>query len=228
MANQIAESIIARPQEFTLSGRRFYIYPETLGVSLLLVSHYNQLGLKSSYSIDASLEALMICRSHRSIVANIIALSTASGKEQALDSRWVDETANYIQQHMTVEDMAAVLLIILSMPRADELIKSIGLADEQEEKRRIARLTGGNSVSFGGRSLYGTLIDAACERYGWSYDYVVWGIPLLNLRLMLADAITSMYVSDENMKKAHIQPRGEECVSAENTDIETLRKLTEG
>ena len=46
--------------------------------------------------------------------------------------------------------------------------------------------------------------------------------------MMLADAIASMYVSDETRKKAHIQPRGEEFISAENTDIDTLRKMTEG
>ena len=40
---------------------------------------------------------------------------------------------------------------------------------------------------FGGKTIWGTLIDAACERYGWTFDYVVWGISYNNLTLMLKD-----------------------------------------
>ena len=37
-----------------------------------------------------------------------------------------------------------------------------------------------SSIAFGGKSIWGTLIDAACERYGWSYQYVLWGISYSN------------------------------------------------
>ena len=228
MIDQIVECIISRPQEFTLAGRTFAIYPESLGVSLLLVCHYKRLGLRNDGRVAASMEALMLCKQQRNEVAEIIALSTASGKDEALDPQWMQERAKFLTKHLSDDEMAALLIVILSMPRAVALIKDIGLDREQEEKRRIAKASGDNSVSFGGRSLYGALIDAACERYGWTFDYVVWGISLVNLRMMLADAIASMYVSDETRKKAHIQPRGEEFISAENTDIDTLRKMTEG
>lgn len=228
MIDQIVECIISRPQEFTLAGRAFAIYPESLGISLLLVSHYKRLGLRNDGRVAASMEALMLCKQQRSEVAEIIALSTASGKDEALNLQWMQERTGFLAKHLSDEEMASLLIVILSMPRVDALIKDIGLDREQEEKRRIAKVSGDNSVSFGGRSLYGALIDAACERYGWTFDYVVWGISLVNLRIMLADAITSMYVSDETRKKAHLQPRGEEFVPAETTDIETLRKLTEG
>jgi len=26
------------------------------------------------------------------------------------------------------------------------------------------------------------------EKTGWSYDYIMWGIPWINIRMMLADA----------------------------------------
>ena len=157
MIDQIVECIISRPQEFTLAGRTFAIYPESLGVSLLLVCHYKRLGLRNDGRVAASMEALMLCKQQRNEVAEIIALSTASGKDEALDPQWMQERAKFLTKHLSDDEMAALLIVILSMPRADALIKDIGLDREQEEKRRIAKASGDNSVAFGGRA------DIACQ-----------------------------------------------------------------
>ncbi len=52
-----------------------------------------------------------------------------------------------------------------------------------------------------GKSIYGLLIDFACQRYGWTMDYVLWGISYVNLNMLFADAITTVYLSDEERKK---------------------------
>lgn len=49
--------------------------------------------------------------------------------------------------------------------------------------------------------LYGLLIDFACQRYGWTMDYVLWGISYVNLNMLFADAITTVYLSEEERKK---------------------------
>ena len=36
-----------------------------------------------------------------------------------------------------------------------------------------------------------------CERYGWTFDYVLWGVSWANVRLMLTDAINIDYKSDD-------------------------------
>lgn len=61
-----------------------------------------------------------------------------------------------------------------------------------------------NTYTFGGKSIYGTLIDAACERYKWTFDYVVWEISYTNLQLLLKDKVNSLYLTDEEMKNVHI------------------------
>ena len=53
----------------------------------------------------------------------------------------------------------------------------------------------------GGKSIYGLLIDFACQRYGWTMDYVLWGISYVNLNMLFADDITTVYLSDEERKK---------------------------
>ncbi len=79
---------------------------------------------------------------------------------------------------------------------------------------------------FGGRTVWGSLIDAACERYGWPYDYVVWGVSYNNLTLMLKDKITSIYLSDEERKKAHI-PAANEKVFDGNRKEDIMRMVRE-
>ena len=61
-----------------------------------------------------------------------------------------------------------------------------------------------NTLVFGGQSIYGSLIDTACERYGWTFDYVVWEISYTNLKLMLADSSKQIYLTDDELKKSKI------------------------
>lgn len=75
-----------------------------------------------------------------------------------------------------------------------------------------------NQYVFGGKTIWGALIDAACERYGWTFDYVVWGISYNNLTLMMKDKITSIYLSDEERKKTHIPTANEEVIDGNNKD----------
>ena len=63
---------------------------------------------------------------------------------------------------------------------------------------------GKNNFVFGRRTLYGQLIDSACARYGWSFDYVLWGISYLNLQMLVADQEVSVFLSDKELKEVHI------------------------
>lgn len=49
---------------------------------------------------------------------------------------------------------------------------------------------------MGGRSPWGSFLDAACERYKWTFDYVMWGISYVNLMMMLTDAVSVDYDTD--------------------------------
>lgn len=54
---------------------------------------------------------------------------------------------------------------------------------------------------MGGRSLWGSFLDAACERYKWTFDYVMWEISYVNLMMMLSDAVSIDYDTDNNTSK---------------------------
>lgn len=42
----------------------------------------------------------------------------------------------------------------------------------------------------------------ACERYGWTVEYVMWGVSYLNVLMMLSDAISYDYDLD-NTSSSH-------------------------
>ena len=60
-----------------------------------------------------------------------------------------------------------------------------------------------------------------CERYGWSLDYALWGISLINLNMLTNDKVVSVYLSKEESKKAAI-PQNRNVHKAENMSKEQL------
>ena len=81
------------------------------------------------------------------------------------------------------------------------------------------------SLSFCGKSTYGTLIDWACQRYGWSMEYVVWGISYANLQMLMADSITSVYLSEVERKKLGITDNRDIINADDPKNRELIRKM---
>lgn len=115
------------------------------------------------------------------------------------------------------DDIATLLIAILKENPTRTIAKETGMDEETKRMAKVnAAKKSNNQFVFGGKTIWGTLIDVACERYGWTYDYVVWGISYNNLTLMLKDKITSIYLSDEEMKKSHIVGASEKVVDGNN------------
>ena len=132
----------------------------------------------------------------------------------------------HFKANVEAEDLAKLLLYILTSDKVNECIKYLGLDKEREDQRRILRVKnkGSNVLSFGGKSMYGTLIDVACERYGWTVDYVVWGISYANLRMLVADMITTISLTDEERKKVQIKTK--DYIDGDNPDnIDRIRAM---
>lgn len=219
--------VIARPQSFSIDGRIFRLYPETLGKTLLISAHLKQLEIDLNGGILPEAEALMLAASQPDEVCMIIALSCAKTKAEATDVAGLQATARYFREHLDTADIANLLLVILEAERAESLYDAAGITEDHHQRKRVSEAggKGKNSISFGGCTIFGQLIDAACQRYGWTFDYVVWGIPLAALKLMLADGITTSYLSDEERKKVHLPSEMGGFVDATTLSIEQLMNL---
>ncbi len=200
----LADAVMDRPREFFIDKRRFCLWSPSLGMSMMLEGHIANLGVNPEMMIrNHSFEALRIAVEKRNVICDILAILSFRDFSQLSDSRTLAKRAEYFCNHLSDEDLAQLILMILSEPRIDDYISLSGLADDQKDQSRIAEIknNGSHNRTFGGHTIYGLLIDAACKAYGWTKQYVVWGIDLVSLRMMLADSVCSVYLSDEEIKQ---------------------------
>ena len=100
--------------------------------------------------------------------------------------------------------IAALTTIALTSDRASEIMEHFRFEDESKRYERVTRVkkSDGNNVMFGGRTVWGCVIDFLAQRYGWTLQYILWGISCSNLSLLLKDYVRSVYLTDEELKEA--------------------------
>lgn len=208
--NEIADAILELPLYFEAGGKRYCIYPVTLGKSILIWREAEASGINiSNLAIDTFAEALRAARERTEAVIRIIALATLPGKEAIADGSQLKRRADELCEVLDYEEAAQLLLYCLQSNKTGSFIKYLGLDKERTIQKRIAAVKAcKGSVSFGGRSLYGILIDTACQRYGWTVDYVVWGISYQNIQMLLADTIATVYLTEEERKRLNLGDGG--------------------
>lgn len=221
----IADAIIERPAGFSVGNRRFYLYPPTLGKTYLLARLFDELDANSQIiSTNPYMEALRLCGTKRSIVCRILAYCTFKNKAYIFDNNKIDTRSKFFSDNLDIEELSTLLVIVLTGDNTESYISYFGIDKEREERKRIAEIKkNAGSITFGGNSTYGTLIDFACQRYGWTMDYVVWGISYSNLRMLMADAITTIYLSSDEMKQLNIFDN-KECINADDPKNRELIK----
>lgn len=212
----LADTLIGRPYGFSVDvggeARRFFLYPPTLGKVILVQQ------IVSSMSIDykmlngnISFEALRLAHEKKEECLEILYFNTCKTKDEVFDNPRKHDIVTIFRENLTEEDIAALIIVVLTSDRTSVFLKYIGLDKEQDRIGSIMRVKSNNdknNFSFGGLSKFGAILDVACERYGWTKDYVVWGIDYPSLKLMLADKPNSIYVTDDERKKLPASVRG--------------------
>lgn len=194
-------AILQTWQVFTAGESSFRLYPVTLGKEMLVRPLLRDINIPAE---DMEHLALRAVESRKDIVLRIIAIATLDGREDLLDEARISERIIELSSVTDDADIASLLVIFLrEMNKTSRLMEMTGI--EKDRKRMAAvqevKKAGRGTVVFGGVSIYGRLLDVACERYGWTLDYVLWGISATNLQLMLADHVTSIFLSNEELKQ---------------------------
>lgn len=218
--------MIERPQAFEVNGRLHYIHPITYGKSHMISCLVRQLDTDASVlAQNASMEALRLASTKRSVVATIVAYSACSSKEELFDAEHVAKLVKEFEG-LCVEDLATLLCLCLGTEHTDELIKHFGIDAEMRWMRRAEALKNDddNTEHFCGKSQWGGIIDWACERYGWTMDYVLWGISLTNLQMLMSDYVKTMYLTEEEHKHLHRPKKDDVVVDANKMSIEEFAK----
>lgn len=220
----IADAIMEKPIGFSIGNRHFCLYPVTLGKIYLLSRLMKTIGFNQEIlKANPFMEALRVCREHTGAVCRMLAYCMMRRKEDVFNERKVQALANMLADRLDGDELSRLLLMAISWDDAETYVKHFGLDRERVLRQRIRKLKeSGGSISFGGLSTYGTLIDFACQRYGWTMDYVVWGISYVNLQMLMADAITSVLLSKEEQRKLRI-PQDTTFINAD--DMANMQKI---
>lgn len=223
----ISDAILDKPICFNIGKRRFYLYQPTLGKTYLLARITESLELNNDIlSMNPYMEALRLCKEKRDTVCLVIAYHSLQGKRNVLDNEKVNKRAKLFSSQLDDAELAQLLVLVFSWDSSESYIKHFGIDKERALQKRISSVKSNKgSISFGGKSIYGLLIDTACQRYGWTFDYVVWGISYINLQMLLADSVSSVYLSDEERKKLNIRDGGEVINADDPKNLKLIKSM---
>lgn len=201
----IFNALLEIPYTFSAGDRRFSLYPVTLGKDMLLKQYVRALEEMSGKGAENLQQmALRAVFWQKGDVLRIISLYTLCRKEDLLDEDVISGRIVDLDSRLENEEIAALLVICLeSRSDAASLMRDSGLEAQRENMRTLQKVKkqNPNCIPFGGLTVYGRLVDVACERYGWTLEYVLWGISLTNLQMMLADQMTSVFLTKEELKE---------------------------
>lgn len=186
--SNVWDALIELPIEYTVNGQLFYLYPPSLGSTMLINSATNRI------------------RNQEELVYELLAICSFENRSDARKRSVLNRRIEDLKQASVDELMPMYMMFKEWGQDQERFIKHFQLDIEQRYMKRAydAKENDGGSLTFNGKSVYGSLIDVACERYGWSLEYVVWGISLINLNMLMADKVVSVYLTKEESKKAAV------------------------
>lgn len=221
------DSIMEMPIGFEVGGVDLFLYPVTLGRAYL-ISREREGMADNLVNVFAS-ATQEVKENYRRSICRVVAIQTLRTKEEILDSKALNER---IELLLNADDEGLFRLydmIIASMEDSKLFIQSSGLNHDKRDLLRIAKMKAdGGNISFGAKTAYGSFIAPACERFGWSIEYVVWGISLTNLEMILADASTSVYLTKDERKKLKISTDRNIIDAGDPANKERIRKILKG
>lgn len=230
--NEVVDAMLEKPIPFTIGDRRFFfLFQPSLGTSLLAGQLLQELTLnKELLAVNKQAEILRVCGAQRDIVLRIISLHTFARRSDVLLEDKLQERIKELDV-LPASDLATLLVTIMSWDgRQEKFIRHFQLDLERKTREKIFeyKKQKGGSLTFGGRSLYGSVLDAACERYGWELGYVLWGISSLNLNMMLTDSVQSVLLTKDEAKEAHISTDNKRIDINNRKGAIELQKLIRG
>ena len=200
----LSEVITGKPHEFVVGKSvTMNVYPVTLAKMFILKPFLRELEINDRLlKRNPNAEALRLVTTKKELCCSILSIHTSPNSYAELfDMKKRAERRN-ILMGAEVSSLAALLMLVLGGDRTQWLADELGIT---EEKRRIERViaikekSGGNSMVFGGKTLFGSFIGQL-KAIGYSDDEILYERPYSFLRLMLEDKVTSIYLTDDEVK----------------------------
>ncbi len=202
---ELADIVAERPQEFMVGGETVCFYPVTLAKTFLLKKHIHNLsidmdGLKRNQFV----EALRLVSEKREECCKILSIYTAPNTYEDLYDRNRMGERRELLGRLDAENLASLLInVLVSSDKTEAMIQYLGIDKELERTKRIMAIknkNGKNTVNVGGKTVFGSFIAQLMEM-GFTDREVLYERGYTFLRLMLADRISSIYMTEEEMRE---------------------------
>lgn len=196
-----ADVIIQRPHGFTVGRKHFYLYPITLAKMFLLKRIMESLNIDQNLlKLNPYLEAMRIARADRESCCQLLAYNTAPNTyKDTFDNRAITIRKNFFLKEMEDEDIASMMILVLTEDKTEEFIQHLGLDKERERLSVVMeakRKHDKNTMTFNGKSVLGTFV-AQLKEMGYTDNEILYEKGYSYLQLMLADKVVTLHVTDE-------------------------------
>lgn len=224
----LADIITAQPHEIKIGRKTLRLYPVTLAKTFVLRRWMDALEIDTALlKASPNMECLRLAESKPDIVAHILAIHTAANTRKALhDSRGMATRRNLLLD-VKREHLAGLLMSVLGQDKTDLLMDHLGISAERERLQKVMGLkqrNGSNSLSFGGKSVFGTFIGQLKEM-GYSDEEILFERGYSYLRLMLADKVTSVYLSDDELESLSQSDGGTLLDGEDDASLDVLASM---
>lgn len=218
----LIDVITERPISINVGGKHYFLYQPSLGKILLIQKVMSEAGATFS-------DIPTLCAKRRRTCCKVVAYSVLCNRRQFFNSVLINELTDELDAGLSFEDLGKLMFVIKRQNDTKELEKALRMNEDDDNRRRVSKHKEekGNSIVFGGRSIYGNFIDAACQRYGWTLDYLLWDISFANVHFMLKDAVNSVYLSDKEQKELHVYRTDSLIDGNDARNLDLIKKLTE-
>lgn len=195
-----ADIITERPHEFTVGRKHFRLYPVTLAKTFVLGRIIGKLPIdKLLLAVNPYVEALRLVEVDKESCCHILAIHTTPNTYKDLYNTQSIACRKNVFASMGNKSIASLLLYVLTSDKTDALMEHLGIDAERVRLRKAMEVKDTkNSLSFGGKTLFGGFIGPLKEM-GYTDDEILFERGYTYLRLMLADKVTSVYVTDEEL-----------------------------
>ncbi len=229
IADYFADIVMEAPHAFTAGDKTFHLYPLSLGRLMLVERQFKALGINhEGIAKWPIVEVIKVVQNHRGECLLIIYYATAKDKAECFDVALRESIVGELGELLSDEDIATLMVYILTGDKTDKVKAHYGIDKEAEDMgKAIKAKDKGGSLTFGGKTLLGAVIDQACERYGWTMEYAVWGISYSTLMLLLADRVNTIFVSEDERKRipASVMQRDETVIKASKATMEQIKNI---
>lgn len=225
--DKITNLLLEMPQQFEINGSPFFLYPTTLGKRYLMASLYEQLDVnKDLMQFDPTLETMRVIQEHIKEVCKIISYHTFCRREDICNAEKVLERAGFFEREASIQDLTKLFLVAEGHNNLEDIQNYLGITKEHRLIAKVNKIKeNGSSIYFCGTSIFGELIVPACEKLNLTPMQVIWEISYDLLRMLMSDAIVTMYLTEEERKKVHI-PRDRTRIDADSKEgLDKIKKM---